>query len=309
MSYSALQYPFRVGVSTIHNIVKETCTAIWDILLPEVMPVPTEDHWRKIAQQFEEKWHFPGCIGAIDGKHVVMRCPPKTGSFFWNYKGTFSIVLLAVCDADYRFTLVDIGGYGSNSDGGLFQHSTFGQLYNHQLLNIPMEGKILPGFEGEGPVPYCLVGDEAFPHKPDLQRPYSGRGEGGLNLRKRTYNYRLSRARRIIENVFGILTMKFEIYQRRINLSPQMTQLLVQATVVLHNFIRDPSEDIRAVYNRHVAISDGPAVGQNSGIQDLLNLRGSHASKETTRIRDLYAEYFRSPHGSVPWQDESLQFY
>lgn len=81
------------------------------------MPSPTEEMWLNTARRFEERWNFPHCIGAWDGKHIVIQAPPNSGSQFFNYKGTFSIVLLALVDADYKFLAVDVGGFGSNSDG------------------------------------------------------------------------------------------------------------------------------------------------------------------------------------------------
>ena len=56
--------------------------------------------WTKVAQKFEDRWNFPSCLGAIDGKHVTLRCPNKSGSMFYNYKGTYSVVLMAVADAE-----------------------------------------------------------------------------------------------------------------------------------------------------------------------------------------------------------------
>ena len=83
------------------GIVKSVCEAIWDCLSGEFMAFPTEAEWRKIAEDFRRMWAFPNCVGAMDGKHVVIEAPPSSGSLYYNYKGTFSIVLLAVVDAHY----------------------------------------------------------------------------------------------------------------------------------------------------------------------------------------------------------------
>lgn len=83
-----------------------------------------------------QKWNFPHCIGSIDGKHILIQKPKHAGSMFWNYKQRDSIVLLAVCDAAYKFILVDIGQPGSNSDGGIWDSSEFGRgLENGKIFS------------------------------------------------------------------------------------------------------------------------------------------------------------------------------
>ena len=70
--YRSLCFQFRISVSAISYIVKQVCKAIYDHLGPEYLRVPeTREEWLNIAAKFEEKWSYPNCLGAIDGKHTV----------------------------------------------------------------------------------------------------------------------------------------------------------------------------------------------------------------------------------------------
>ena len=61
---------------------------------------------------------------AIVGKHVRIQAPPQSGSQYCYYKGYYSIIMLAVVDANYKFMYVDVGSYGADSDAGIFRHCT-----------------------------------------------------------------------------------------------------------------------------------------------------------------------------------------
>ena len=63
---------------------------------------------------------LPKLFGSVDEKHVAMKKPPKAGSFYHNYKGFHSIVLMAVVDVGYKFMYVDVGAKGGASDGETF---------------------------------------------------------------------------------------------------------------------------------------------------------------------------------------------
>ena len=203
-SMQTISFSYRAGHSTVCGIIDSVCDALWDVLSPEYLRrLPSQEEWKKVSEGFENVWNLPHCMGAIDGKHIVIQAPTNSGSTFYNYKGTFSIVLLAVCDANYCFILLDIGDSGRHSDGGVLSNSAFGQAMESGCLSLP-DPEPLPG--QTSPVPYFFVGDSAFPLRTDLLRPYPGRF---LSEGRRIFNYRLSRARRIIETPLEFLRQSF----------------------------------------------------------------------------------------------------
>lgn len=84
------------------------------------MPSSAED-WINIERGYRNK--FPYCVGSMDGNHIVIENPLHSGSEYFNYKKTFSIVLLVLVDSNYKFTFVHIGCQGRISDGGVFNNS------------------------------------------------------------------------------------------------------------------------------------------------------------------------------------------
>ena len=164
-------------------------------------PPETEEQWKNIAQEFGDLCQFLHVVGAIDGKHVMIEAPDKSSTLYHNYKGTFSFVFLTVCHVKYNFTLADVGQYGSNNDSGVLEQSKISSAFENNTLNLA-ESEVLPGTNLD--IPYFLVGDEIFPLKPWLLGPYPGRL---LQLLEMIYNYRHLRARRAIENAFGILKL------------------------------------------------------------------------------------------------------
>ena len=151
----------------------------------------TPEEWKSIAQMFNNRWNFPHCVGAIDGKHTAIKKPARSGTLFYNYKEFFSIVLLAVVDADYKFMHVDFGQTGSGSDAGVFNESPFKVAMEDGTLNMP---KADPPPHSDQPIEYFLIGNDAFALKTWLMKPLP---LNNMTHQQSVYNYRLSRARRV----------------------------------------------------------------------------------------------------------------
>ena len=141
-SQQSLSFSYRVGKATVCKIVSETSLAIYNALKQPYLKHPSsKEEWLGILSGFEDSWNFPHCLGAIDGKHIRIECPKLPGSYYYNYKGFYSIILLAICNSNYCFTLFDLHHYGSNNDSGVLAKSEMGELIETQKIGISQPTK------------------------------------------------------------------------------------------------------------------------------------------------------------------------
>ena len=132
------------------------------------MKVPSSpEEWLTVAEKFESRWQFPNCVGAMDGKHIVMQPPGNSGSYYYNYKHTNSIILMAVAGPNYECLYYDIGTNGRVNEGGVWNKCGLAKALEEGKMNFPLPC-CLPG--GNEQVPYVLIGDDAFALKPYLMK-------------------------------------------------------------------------------------------------------------------------------------------
>ena len=129
----------------------------------------TPDEWRRITDKFGLRWNFHHCCGAIDGKHISIKKPAKSGSHFFNYKGFYSIVLLALVDSEYKFLWVNMGAQGSCSDAAVYNHSTLEPRLRNGTLGLP-DPESLPRDDKD--TGYFIVADDAFALCSYMLKPY-----------------------------------------------------------------------------------------------------------------------------------------
>ncbi|KAJ8376430.1 hypothetical protein SKAU_G00070100 [Synaphobranchus kaupii] len=285
-TFSSLAFSYRLGRTTVATLVHMTCRAIIRRMMARQFPRPTQNSWREIASSFWEKWNFPNCLGAIDGKHVTIQAPDCSGSLFYNYKKTFSIVLLALVDANYKFINVQVGDFGRSSDGGIFANSDLGRGMANNSLHVPAD-TLLPGSGVQGPMPHTMVGDAAFPLKTYLMRPYPGHH---LPRARRLFNYRLSRARMVVECAFGILAARWRVFHTTINMKPCNVDNVILAACILHNFLVSPAD------NQRWLDEEGE---RGNRLQSVRNVGGHRGPGDSYEVREKH--FFH-----VPWQDKMV---
>lgn len=211
---------------------------------------------------------------------------------------------MAVVDHNYQFIYADVGSEGRASDGGIWKKCTlFADLQDPtNPLHIPGPAP-LDGYDGN--LAHFFVGDDAFKMSTGLMKPYP---LTKLSKKQRIFNYRISRARRIVENAFGILSSKFRLFLKQIDLAPKNVDNAILAGVVLHNFCRQKCGS-KYLQPQALDVEDPdhnivPGNWRNEAgvLESLHGTRGMNSSLAAKGMRDKLADYFLTTQGEVTWQ-------
>ena len=264
----------------------------------------TEAEWLKISKRFEEKWNFPHALGAIDGKHVRIQKPKNEGSCYYNYKHTHSIILMAIAGPEYECLYAHVGSNGRVNYLGIWNKTSLLQGIQDGSVKLPSNEK-LPN--GEITL-YDFLGDDAFALKRFMMKPFP---EQGLTGERRVYNYRHSRARRISENLFGILANRWRTFFTIINLELKYVENVIFTALILRNMLIKSPNSVNVYRPSSFAdtiLEDGQISGEwraNLIPDSFCSLQvprtGYNTSLYAKSVRKKFMDYFVND-GAAEWQ-------
>lgn len=276
--YRTVAHLFGIARNTVCVIVHETCAAIVEKLLPKYVNFPSGDGIKEVTQGFKDRWGVPQCVGSIDGSHVPVKPPVMNHTDYYNRKGWYSMLVQAVVDHKYLFRNLCIGWPGSVHDARVLSNSSLYKKIN--------SGELLVGGETfkvqRRRLPLFLLGDSAYPLLPWLIKPFSF--STSLSSDEKLCNYRISRARVVVECAFGRLKGRWRRLSKQMDIHIDNVPNIIAACCVLHNIC----EVHRDCFNDDWLQEVEDSLVQPPNI--------SNSSSNTTggnEVRDILMEYFK----------------
>ncbi|XP_050032302.2 uncharacterized protein [Dermacentor andersoni] len=227
----SLSQQFKLGCADVGSLIQKTCTVIYKELKDDFMKAPkSEEDWKEVMRVFNDKCNFPNCVGALSGRHVVIKKPSKSSGTYLNSKKTFSLILLAVVDANCKFRYIDVGARGAQEGSEVWEAAPLHKALNKARLPKVVKVASSPDIL----LPPVFVADDSLPLERRIMKPF---GDTNLTQDKRMFNDRLSRARQVVDDAFGTMENRFGCLRTVIQERPERAAAIIYATCVLHNFL------------------------------------------------------------------------
>ncbi|CAN7936967.1 unnamed protein product [Ixodes hexagonus] len=272
---------FGLGRSTVNELYREFCQVIVFVVEPDWVKMVSAAKLPDHIREFQAALEFPQGIGALDGCHFPVSPPKVNASDYHNYKGWYSIILLALVDHRYSFRYVNVGTPGRCHDAHVFRRSALAGVLEGPTLRIPM---VTMNGTGVSPVVLC---DQAFPLTPNMLKPYP-RKDVRAGSPQEGFNKALSSARRVVENAFGRVKARFRFIMKRMECDVDNARLVVRACCVLNNVCEHFNDGVESHWLRE-AQSEGRAYQQPSCTTSAEEGNGSG-------VRDAVAAYLHQQH-------------
>ena len=278
--YRTIANLFGVSTPFVCNCVREVSEAIVKVLKSSLIFLPKGDEIARIVDEYNEKWGFPMCCGAIDGTHIPIIAPVENHADYVNRKGFHSIVMQAVVDSSYLFRDIVVGWPGSVHDARILSNSHLYRLGNDgKLFDVNLSQDI-----GGTTVKPLILGDPAYPLLPWLLKPYQHHPD--ITASQKNFNYRLSRARMTVENTFGRWKARCRRFLKKVDMVVPKVTMAVAASCILHNLCELSQEEILDEWMEEVHTLDTANCDNNCVIQDVL------VGEDASNVRDAIADYF-----------------
>ena len=226
--YRTIGHLFGVAKSTVCVVTKEVCASIVSLLLPQYIQVPQGSTLKEVVRGFERDHDFPQCAGAVDGTHIPIVSPQECPADYYNRKGWHSIIMQGMVNNRGLFLDVYVGWPGRVHDARVFANSSLFLRGQNKTLLPNWEKRI-----SNTDIPLVILGDPAYPLLDWLMKAFPDNGH--LTQQQRKFNYRLSKARVVVEHAYGRLKGRWRCLLKRLDVNVHDVSELVSACCVLHN--------------------------------------------------------------------------
>ncbi|XP_037570302.2 uncharacterized protein LOC119450898 [Dermacentor silvarum] len=232
---------FAVGRSTVNLMWRQFCAAVIEQLEGQWLCMVRRDQMDDHVREFFAVTEFPQAVGALDGCHFAISPPKEHAADYYNYKGWYSIILLALVDHRYRFRYIRVGSPGRCHDASVYAGSGLKEIVESAHFMSP---QAIIEDTRVAPVILC---DQAFPLTEHLMKPFANPRDGTA---ERVFNYNLSRTRRIVENAFGRMKARFRFVAKRIECRLPNSKRAIRAACTLHNICEDFRDNVEQAWEQ-----------------------------------------------------------